>query len=252
MNQKSMIIGAVVLLVFIGGIFYVINTQSSEGWSEDWLPDGQTNQGISGKWYIDTYLIYADGSKESLKSNSESLWVQSPSGAEVTYIEYILKAQATRDMHTGTFTAVEIDVTDLDMYTKFYPSSDQSQWMKLWFSYDQAPNPVLSFVDGSTETNIETIVTLQIPSGITNSEGFAGGGLNTLPCDTMNALTQDWGTGDWFIDYYPVGSIHFRGKNAEYGDGQWEDANLPGTVTHSVVIGGNEVNMDWSSDVVYN
>lgn len=249
MNQKTMIIGAVVILFLIAGIFYVINTQSSEGWTENWLPEGETNQGINGEWFIDTYLVYENGERESLKTQAESLWMEGPSGNQVVTIDYVIKAQATRDEHQGTFDSVEIDISNLKLNVRFNPLLEPTKWMDVW--KDSFSSVTLLF-DGSSQTGVEEVATFSIPVGIDDSEGFDGFPLATLPCSTMNDMTANWQTGTWNVEYSASGSIQFRGINADYGDGDWQDAALPGSVSHGVTIGGNEVNMDWSTEVTYN
>jgi len=251
MNQKSMIIGAVVLLVFVGGLFYIINAQGSEGWSEDWLSEGETNQGVTGKWFVDVYVVYTDGSRDSLNKQASSLWMENPDGYQVQTIDYVLKAQATRDEHIGTFGSVELDLSNFQMEVKFVESSNPMSWIKYYKdTYDTA---TIDFGDSET-SDIEEIATFSIPLEISGKLDSNGNDHWPLPSntDTINKLTESWQLGNYQLKYQCGGSIQFRGKNADFGDGEWQEASLPETITHIVTIGGSSVDMDWDSEIIYN
>jgi len=247
MIKKNIAIGAVVLIAIVAVVFVLFSTETV-AWDEDWLPTGQTNDGITGTWIVEPYLVFEDGTKESLKEKAEALWMEDPSGNQVTTIEYVIKAQATRDTHEGTYTSVDIDISDLTLNARFYPISTPSEWMDVWEDFDSVVN--IPF-NGATQTAVTEVASFNIPVDITDSNGWLGYPLPTLPCDTVNEMTENWVTGTYTVQYSPQGSVQFRGVSSDAGDGDWKAASLPGTVSHGVTIGGNEVNMDWSSDITY-
>lgn len=248
MNKNSIVIIGAVVLVLIGVFFYFSSADAS--WTEDWLPDGQTNQGITGQWFIEPYLVLEDGTRTPLKESANALWMEGPDGYQVITVDYVLSAQATRDEHQGTFDSVEIDLSNFRLNTRYYPIGLPTEWMDVWKDY--SGTVILPFDGGSTQTAVTEVASFSIPVEITDSNGFLGLPLSTLPCSTMNEMTADWETGAYSVEYSGEGTLQFRGKNANYGDGDWVNAALPGTVSHGVSIGGNEVSMDWTSDISYN
>ena len=256
MKKKNIMpMGVLIIVVIVAGYFLMTST-TVEGWVESWLPEGQSADGISGQWEIDAFINYADGRSESLHDSIEGLWMERE-GVQVESITYQLKAQAFRDEHVGTYDSVEVDIGSLDMYAEFLPIAQPNHFMWAWKDYAMVPyaNPVLTFYssgEGDTTTTPVTIVgSFTIPIEVTNSEGWLGYPLSTLPCDTISEMTADWVTGEYMITYFCQGSLQFRGLNSESGDGDWISASLPGEVTHGVEIGGNQVLMDWTTSVTY-
>jgi hypothetical protein len=116
-KKNQYIIGTIAVLAVVASVaFYSFG---GVDWISDWLKPGQTNDGLTGEWSIDAFIVYADGSKKSLKSDTSSLWMEDIDGNPITSVEYVVSAQATRDTRPGAFESVEIDLSNLKTQAKF-------------------------------------------------------------------------------------------------------------------------------------
>ena len=247
MNTKGVIaIVAILVVAAVGGYWFL--TSEAGGWTAPW---GATSQGVTGTWFVEPYITYADGSIEHLSVGSQALWMKHE-GVQVTSITYELKAQATRDNNQGTFESVELDINNLKLNAKFTRDFGLQFYANAWEDFSGIVTIPFS---GSTTTDKVTVASFTLPTTIDGSNTYANGintgPIPTLPCTTMNEMTAQWQTGLYEMFYTAEGSVLFRGTSSDFGDSDWANAALPGSVLHFVDIGNYVVNMDWNSEISY-
>ena len=251
-QNKYIIAGiAIVAVIAIAGYLYINpDVVSADGtWTTDWLPQS-TADGINGEWEVDTILTLKDGTRKALSEYmTEGLWMTDPEGEEVVTISHRLRARATRDNFAGAYTSVEIDCNELILQTRFHPTLYPVQWIDVWETQDGIHT--ITFDAGETTTSYETIATFNIPVDIDGSLMYSGGSMPGLPCSTISEMTASWTLGTWSAEYGYEGYARFRGMNSAAGNGDWQSASLPGTLTHTVTIGSDVVTTDWSHSVTY-
>ena len=248
MNKNIAIVAVILVIAAIGG-YFVITSEDSD-WTAPWVT---TTQGLTGTWFVEPYLTYADGSTENINGGLQALWMKHDD-IQVTTITYVLKAQATRDVNQGSFETCELDVDDLKINAML--SYDFGTFKSSDFWMDLSGIVTLPFAAGSSTTDVVTVATYIIPVDIDGSSVTLGvtnmGPIPTLPCSTMNQMTTGDVIGTHQLIYSVEGTSLFRGTSSDFGDSDWANAGVPASVMHFVEIGSYEVSMSWDKEIVYN
>lgn len=240
---------AIIIIVVSASLYLYFFSGDLTFWTEEW---GIVDNGLTGEWVIEPYLVFEDGSIKPLKeiySTPRNLWVKYE-GNPINTIIYKLSARGQKDDSQGSYESVEIDMSGAKMCCKFYPLTQPAIWLKI---YKTGFNDVtLDFPEGYTITSTTEVAEIEVPSTANSVVDF--GGVTTFPwlgCQDLGCMTNGWASGTWTVQYYVEGTIKFRGLNSDAGNGEWVTASLPPTITHLVEIGSYDITINFSTDVSF-
>lgn len=240
MNQKTIIISAVVILVLIGAIFYSTGFFSSAENEFD-LPCDDENLQMKSK--IDLSLLFADGSKKTVTGSlGEPLTVEYD-GVEVTSVDWVMSVAASTPTGADAYDNVRVTLTptslneysgsaseDFSLYMECYPADDSSN--PIWTDTSSPPAGHVKFVMPNGAYNILTSETVSMDDVFTSSDD---GGLYVFR---------------FSVDGYGC----YQGTSTS-GDGEWNDVYLPNegmTSTYSLNYINMDVTVDWDATVEWN
>lgn len=238
MNQKSMIIGAVVILGLIGLVFYSTGFFASAENEFD-LPGSDENLEVAAR--IDLTLNFADGESKTITGKSGSPLSVEYNGNEVSSVSWQMKAKAMTPSGSEPYDEVEINlnpttagfsVSDFALDSIVQYNTGDGQWRQHWTESTEATNQIISLIPdiGSYTVLYEHTVNFENVFDDSDSSDYS-----------------------YKMVFDPTGYCVYRGAGGYAGGyGEWQQVSLGSqnmACEYPIDYINNQATVDWTSTV---
>lgn len=240
MNQKTLFIGAVVVLALIGLVLYTSGF-FSDGDNEFDLDNTDDNLEMKSK--IDLALVFEDGSKKTVTGSSGETLAFEYNGTEITQVEWKLSVQANTPTGREAYEMIRVTSTPT-LESDYTGSANEDVWLEASCYFESNEGWGHTY----TQSNPNTF-TMQPDTGLWKTLLF-----QVIEMDTVfNNWVGDKPAGTYFFTFNPGGFASYRGES-QYGNGEWQDVNffdLDMQAGYEIEYINEECNVNFDSEVIF-
>lgn len=242
MNQKTMLIGAVVIFVLIGMVLYSSGFLSANDNEFD-LPGDDDNLQMKSK--IDLALLFEDGSRKTVTGSTGDTLAVEYEGVEVTQVEWSMSFQANTPSGREPYNTVKVTTTPT-LCPDYVGTADEDMYLR--FECWNGPIGLDEYLmwEYESHNNVERTYTITPDSGIWN-ECFS----ETIQMADVFSSSDDAGT--YTFSFLPNGYVGYRGES-QYGNGDWQNVDMTEQgmgATYSIDFINEEATIDFDSEVIW-